>query len=159
VCEVTATKTQKRKKNPRAPRIRVPNNERALFTLDGTHFVGVLQRLSLSGGSALLSKGPIAHGTTADIDLKTVFGRVHAEIQFLQTGADGIPLAQAFRFVSMGATSSKRLALAAKELEKAGYSDVEQTAVDALTISASAAVGQLLTSIRRLAATVVTSRA
>jgi len=156
---VTATRPQKRKKNPRAPRIRVPNNERALFTLEGAHFVGVLQRLSLSGGSALLSKGPIAHGTTADIDLKTVFGRVHAEIQFLQTGADGIPLAQAFRFVSMGPTSSRRLALAAKELEKAGYSDVTQTTMDAFATTASAAVGKLLNSIRRLAATTVASRA
>jgi hypothetical protein len=159
VCKVTATKQQKRKKSPRAPRIRVPNSERALFTMNETHFVGVLQRLSLSGGSALLSKGPIPKGTMADIDLKTVYGRVHAEIEFLQTGADGIPLAQAFRFVSMGPTSSNRLALAAKQLEKEGYSDVTQTAMDALTTSASAAAGKLLNSIRRLAATTIASRA
>lgn len=153
------TKSQKSRKTPRAPRIRVPNNERALFTIDGARFVGVLQRLSLTGGSAVLSKGPIAQGTRADVDMKTVFGKVSAQIEFLQTGADGIPLAQAFRFLGMGQTSSKRFAAAARKMEREGYSDAPQTEPISLSSPASEALGQLLHSVRRLAATLVANRA
>lgn len=35
-------------------------------------FVGVIQRLSLTGGSAILSKGPISQGSLADMALSTV---------------------------------------------------------------------------------------
>ena len=152
------TKSQKSRKTPRAPRIRVPNNERALFTVDGTRFVGVLRRLSLTGGSAVLSKGPIAHGTMGDIVVNTVFGKVSAQIEFLQTGADGVPLAHAFRFLAMGETSSKRFAAAAKQMEREGYSDAPQTKPSPLSAPASEALGQLLHSVRRLAATLVANR-
>ncbi len=79
------------RKSTRPPRIRVPNHERALFTVNNQKFVGVIQRLSLTGGSAILSKGPIPQGTLADIGLNAVFGKVRAQIQFLHSGADGIP--------------------------------------------------------------------
>jgi hypothetical protein len=149
-------KPQKARRSARSPRIRVPNQERALFTVDDTCFVGVLQRLSLTGGSAVLSKGPIPNGTTGDIAMKTVFGRVSAEIEFLQTGADGVPLAQAFRFIEMDYNSAKRFAAAAKQMEQEGYSDVAKPS--ALSAPASETLGQLLDSIRRLAATLVANR-
>ncbi len=41
-------------KHSRPPRIRVPNREKAVFTVDNQKFVGIVQRLSLTGGSALL---------------------------------------------------------------------------------------------------------
>ncbi|MGA2234391.1 MAG: hypothetical protein ABSG23_02885 [Terriglobales bacterium] len=148
-------KSQKSRKSPRAPRIRVPNNERALFTIDDDRFVGVLHRLSLTGGSAILSKGPIPHGTIGEIALNTVYGKVSAHIEFLHTGADGIPLAQAFRFLAMEDTSSKRFAAAAKQMETEGYSDAPQTKPSPLSAPASEALGQLLHSVRRLAATLV----
>ena len=84
-------KLQKTRKSTRPPRIRVPNNERALFTVNTQKYVGVIQRLSLTGGSAILSKGPIPQGSLADMGLNTVFGKVKAQIQFLHSGADGIP--------------------------------------------------------------------
>jgi hypothetical protein len=149
---------QKSKKTQRAPRIRVPNSERALFTIDETRFVGVLQRLSLTGGSAVLSKGPISHGTVGEIAMNTVFGKVSAHIEFLQTGADGIPLAQAFRFVAMDDRSSRRFAAAAAQMEKEGYSDAPSTKPSPLSAPASEALGQLLQSVRRLAATLVANR-
>jgi hypothetical protein len=154
--EVTVTKAQKRKKSPRAPRIRVPNSERALFTVDQNRFVGVLQRLSLTGGSAVLSKGPIPAGTTGEIAFKTVFGKVSAEIQFLRMGADGVPLAQAFRFMAMEATSSRRFAAATKQMELEGFSDALPP-TNVLNSPASEAIGQLLNSVRRLAANLVAS--
>ena len=116
-------KPQKSGKASRAPRIRVPNSERALFTVDNARFVGVLQRLSLTGGSAVLSKGPIPKGTMGEIVLNTVYGKVSAHIEFLHTGADGIAFAQAFRFLAMEESSSKRFAAAAKAMVREGYSD------------------------------------
>jgi hypothetical protein len=118
-------KLQNTRKRARPPRIRVPNNERGLFTVDDQKFVGVIQRLSITGGSALLSKGPIPHGTLGEMGLKTVFGKVTAQIQFLRTGADGIPLAQAFRFVEMDDMSRKRFNAAVKKMQSAGFSDIE----------------------------------
>jgi len=148
-------KPQRASRAPRAPRIRVPNSERALFTIDGVHFVGVLQRLSLTGGSAVLSKGPIPHGTMGDIALSTVYGKVSAHIEFLQTGADGVPLAQAFRFLAMEDTSAERLAAAAKQMEQEGFSDAPPTKPPSFALPASEAMGLLLRSVRRLAASLV----
>jgi len=150
-------KSEKSGKVSRAPRIRVPNSERALFTVDAARFVGVLQRLSLTGGSAVLSKGPIPHGTMGDMILNTVYGKVSAHVEFLQTGADGVPLAQAFRFIAMDDRSSERFAAAAKQMEKEGFSDAPSKP-SPLSSPASETLGLLLHSVRRLAATLVTSR-
>lgn len=139
----------------RAPRIRVPSGERALFTIDDARFVGVLQRLSLSGGSAVLSKGPIPQGTMGGIVINTVFGKVSAQVEFLQTGADGIPLAQAFRFLGMGSTSAKRFADSAKLMEEAGYGDAPAAKASVLSAPASETFDLLLNSVRRLAANLV----
>jgi hypothetical protein len=121
---IMAKKLQKPAKNARPPRIRVPNNERALFTVEGQKFVGVVKRVSLTGGSAVLANGFIPNGTLAEMGLSTVFGKVQAQIQFLQPGADGIPLAQAFRFLDMDETSRERFSAAAEQMKNAGFSDV-----------------------------------
>lgn len=144
-------RTQKPAKRVRAPRIRVPNSERALFKANDSHFVGVIQRLSLTGGSAVLSKGPIPQGTMGDMTLNTVFGRVNAQIEFLQTGADGVPLAQAFRFLAMDDASTRRFTSAAEQMVEAGFSDAPEAEVTSLAPN----LTQLLHSIRRLAATLI----
>jgi len=149
------SKPDKSQKKSRAPRIRVPNNERALFIVDEHKFVGVIQRLSLTGGSAVLSKGPIHHGTMGTIALSTVFGKVSAQIEFLQTGADGIPLAQAFRFLAMDDASSQRFAAAAKQMEEEGFSDQPRKGA---SVTGSHALSNLLSSVRRLAASITSNR-
>lgn len=149
-------KPDKSRKN-RAPRIRVPNNERAVFAIDEQKFVGVIQRLSMTGGSAVLSKGLIPRGTMGIMTLGTVYGKVTAQIEFLQTGADGIPLAQAFRFLAMDDDSSKKFAAAAKQMEKEGFSDAPRKS-PALGGQASQTLTQLLHSVRRLAATITSNR-
>ena len=142
-------KLQRRRKGTRAPRIRVPNNERALFTVDNHKFVGVIQRLSLTGGSAVLSKGPIPQGTLAEMRLNTVFGKVTAQIEFLHTAADGIPLAQAFRFLQMDDVSCERFSAAAEQMERAGFSDVEEKG-NPPGDPASQSLSKLLDGMRRL---------
>lgn len=112
-------------KHVRPPRIRVPNNERALFIVDARKLVGVIQRLSITGGSVVLSIGHIPPGTLAEMKLHTVFGIATARIEFLRTGADRIPTAQAFRILSMDKASSKRFDAAARKMESSGFGDVE----------------------------------
>lgn len=150
-------KPQKAKKSTRPPRICVPNSERALFMIESEKFVGVIQRLSVTGGSAILSKGPIAHGTFGEMGLKTVYGPMKAQIQFLSCGADGIPLAQAFRFIDMDATSRKRFDASIKKMQEAGFSDVP-AAENSLGERAAQSLSKLGDSIRRLSALVGTGR-
>jgi hypothetical protein len=137
----------------RPPRIRVPHQQKAIFTVDNQKFVGIVQRLSLTGGSALLVKGPIPEGTLGEMDLGTVFGKVNAQIEFLHTGADGVPLAQAFAFLAMDAVSSKRFKTAVEQMETPDFSDVGQkrTAIDA-------AFETLRESVRQLSATLTSGR-
>jgi hypothetical protein len=107
-------------RKPRPPRIRVPNQQKAIFTVDNQKLVGVVHRLSLTGGSALLVRGPIPEGTLGEIVFGTVFGKVNAAIEFLHRGADGVPLAQAFAFLTMDAISSRRFERALEEMDSSG---------------------------------------
>jgi hypothetical protein len=150
-----AQKPQKPGKKVRAPRIRVPNSERAVFAVDEERFIGVLHRVSRTGGSAVLSKGPIPRGTMGNFTMRTVYGRVDAHIEFLQTGADGIPLAQAFRFLSMDDISTGRFNAAATQMEKAGFSDAPEEKKPG---AGSDGLNRLLHSVRRLAATIVSAK-
>ena len=115
-------KTEKTRR-PRPPRIRVPNQQKAIFTVDNQKIIGVVQRLSSTGGSALLMKGPIPKGTLGEMLFGTVFGKVNAHIEFLHRGADGVPLAQAFTFITMDGTSSQRLQKALEEMNTSDFSD------------------------------------
>ena len=146
----SVAKPPSKRRRDRAPRIRVPNQERALFSIAGSPFVGVLRTLSTSGGSAILSRGPIHPGTAGGVTLKTVFGKVTGDVEFLKTNADGVPLAQAFRFVAMDDVSSKRLALAAQNMQNEGYSDSQTS--ESKPDKGGDGLGNLLRSLRQLAA-------
>jgi len=146
----------KRARKQRAPRIRVPNQERALFQVNESRFVGVIQRLSLTGGSAVLSKGPIPHGSEGEMALNTVFGKVSARIEFLNKGAEGIPLAQGFRFVYMDDVSKRRFQAAAQQMLDEGFGAEPKQSL--LQAPASEALGDLVHSVRRLAATLIATR-
>jgi hypothetical protein len=90
-----------------------------------------------------------------DISLNTVFGRVDAKIEFLQTGADGVALAQAFRFITMDDTSTDRFNAAARQMVEAGFSDAPE---EAAASPRTEGLNRLLESIRRLAATLVAAK-
>ncbi len=145
----TVQQELQKRKRVRPPRIRVPNNEQALFTVEARKLLGVIQRLSLTGGSVVISRGPIPQGTLAEIDLNTVFGKVTAHIEFLQTGADGMPNAQAFCFLDMDETSSERFSAAARQMQSAGFYDAEGNG-NPLWDLASKTVSTLRVGIRRL---------
>jgi hypothetical protein len=119
-------KIDKVTKYNRPPRIRVPNQERAIFIVEDQKFLGTIQRLSTTGGSVLLAKGPFPERTSGEMALGTVFGKVSAHIEFLQTGADGVPQAQAFRFIAMDDVSTQRFTAAAEKMQSAGFADAEK---------------------------------
>ena len=125
----------RKSKSTRAPRIRVPNKEKALFIVDTEKLVGVVQRLSLTGGSVILAKGCVPHGTMAVMGLNTVFGKVKAHIEFLHEGAEGIKLAQAFRFLDMDSVSSRRFTAAVQQMQSAGFSEVEESDKSLTTVA------------------------
>ena len=81
----------------------------------------------------MLVKGPIPKGTLGEMVLGTVFGKVNAHIEFLHTGADGVPLAQAFAFLVMDAVSSQRFKTAVEQMDTSDFSDIvkKRTPVDA----------------------------
>ena len=150
-------KSQKSRRIKRPPRIRVPNNERALFTVDAQKLVGVVQRLSLTGGSVVLAKGTVPEGTLGEMALHTVFGKVTAHIQFLRTGAEGIPLAQAFQFLEMDDVSSRRFHRAAEQMQSAGFSDVQEQGSSLGTV-ASETLNKLKDGLQRVSAAISSSR-
>ena len=80
----------------------------------------------------MLAKGTIPQGTLGEIVFGTVFGKVQAHIEFLHTGADGVPLAQAFSFLTMDDISSQRFKSALAEMHASDLSDLvqKQTAID-----------------------------
>ena len=138
----------------RPPRIRVPHQQKAIFTVDNQKLIGVLQRLSLTGGTALLVKGPIPEGTLGEIVFGTVFGKVNAQIKFLYGGVDGLPLAQAFSFLAMNARSSQRFKRALEEMHASELSDLagKQKPIEAAFATLRQSVRQLsgmLDSMRR----------
>jgi len=112
-------------KSRRSPRIRVPNRERVLFSVRDHRFVGILQRLSLTGGSVVHTEKPLPPGTLAALDLKTVYGKVSAKIEFLHMGADGNAAAQAFRFLRMDDSSTRKLNASIENMQDAGYGDLK----------------------------------
>jgi hypothetical protein len=90
------------------------------------------------------------------MSLKTVFGKVDAQIQFLHTGADGIPLAQAFQFLHMDDVSRERFSAAAEQMQREGFSDVEEKREPlGLTHHSLSKLGE---SIRRLSVAITSGR-
>ena len=77
-------------------------------------------------------RGPIAERTLGEILFATAFGKVNAHIEFLHVGADGVPLSQAFAFITMDADSNQRLKQALEEMNTSEFSDDvrEQNQID-----------------------------
>jgi hypothetical protein len=92
-----------------------------------------------------------------EMSLKTVFGKVTAKIQFLRTGADGIPLAQAFRFVEMNEVSQKRFSAAVKRMQRAGFSDAEDNGNPVMDL-ASQGLSKLRDGIRQVSLAIASGR-
>lgn len=91
----------------RSPRVRVPNDEKIRFNIDGAIVPAVLHRLSLTGGLAEFA-GAISPGNIAEVQLSTTLGPVSGLVEFLSQ-QKGRPLSHPFRFIALGDGDYKRL--------------------------------------------------
>ena len=99
----------------RAPRTSFSTPEPAEFRVEDRLVKGGLQRLSITGGYAVL-EGKIKGGTLAEIEIPTPLGRIRGLIEFLdrRTGA-AKPSERAFRFIGLDDTDFERLKSSLKQ--------------------------------------------
>lgn len=96
----------------RAPRTTFPKPEPANFRVDNQLVKGLLRRLSLTGGCAVLTKN-VKTGTLAEIAIPTPFGVVSGLIEFLANNAAIKPSPEfGFRFVAFNEQDHERLSKA-----------------------------------------------
>ena len=119
----------------RAPRVNVPNKEQAIVTLGAKHVLGVLCKLSISGGSLRMSK-PLAKGTVADLTIRSTSGPIKSAVEFLGPANRGALPPQAFRFIHMGPAESRRLENSLDEIRKQGFGEKQDWRFHPLTRSA-----------------------
>lgn len=104
----------------RAARVSVPNQEQAIISVDGSNTVGVLCKLSLTGGSVRLPK-LFRCGTVGLIRVQTATGEISPAIEFISTSHD--PRAQAFRFIHMDPEDRRQLERALRQMIEQGLGE------------------------------------
>lgn len=92
----------------RAPRVRVPNDEPVSFNIQDKRVTAVLQKLSLTGGLAQLSKDP-GRITLAEIRLDTLAGPVRGLVEFLRPSKRHNAYDVPFRFIALDEVDQARL--------------------------------------------------
>lgn len=92
----------------RAPRVRVPNKEPVIFNIENQLLAGVLQKLSLTGGLAQVTKCP-DRAALAQINLNTVSGPVCGLIEFLRPEKRWGGYLLPFRFIALAEVDEARL--------------------------------------------------
>ncbi len=107
-------------RTPRSPRVSVPDTEQAVVKIGLERAIGILRKLSATGGSLRLSK-QFTPGTLADITIRTTCGNVGAAIELLGV-ADGART-QAFRFVQMESTDRARLMAVLEQMREQGFGE------------------------------------
>jgi hypothetical protein len=93
---------------------------RILFTLEGASVRGVLQKLSMTGGCARMSRQCVP-GTLAELKINTAVGRLEALVEMLPP--EQIANEQPFRFVAMDDSDQQLLTSTVTRLRKMGYAE------------------------------------
>lgn len=102
----------------RAPRVRLAKSPKIMFVIENRRLEGVLQKLSLTGGSARVSRD-CKPGELAELKINTANGHLEALVELLPRTEDEQP----FRFVAMGDSDQELLAATVTKLRQSGYSD------------------------------------
>ncbi len=117
----------KQVRSPRAARVSVPNQEQAIISAEGTNTIGILHKLSLTGGLVRLPKEPFRRGTLATLAVKTATGRISAAVEFLASAHYGART-QAFRFIHMDPADRRQLEAALQHMLRQGFGDQQRRA-------------------------------
>ena len=100
----------------RAPRRTFSKPAPAEFRVEDQLIRGHLQRLSATGGYAVLDRN-LQGGTLAEVEIPTASGPVFALVEFLERkGGAGRPSELAFRFVGLDDAHYDRLQSALKQI-------------------------------------------
>lgn len=106
----------------RAARVSVPNQEQAIISINGTNTVGVLCKLSVTGGSVRLPRW-VVRGTLGTIIMTTATGKIAPAVEFLSPGRNGSARTQAFRFIHMDPDDRRQLERALQQMIAQGFGD------------------------------------
>src|SRR5262249_15118629 len=106
----------------RSPRVRVPNQEKMRFNIDGRLVPAVLHKISLTGGLAEFS-GPLGEMTFAEAMIDTASGPVKGLVEFLTKQKKAGAHTYAFRFVALSDGDYKRLNATLALMRKLGLSE------------------------------------
>lgn len=105
----------------RSPRVRVPNDEKVRFNIDGSLFSAILHKLSMTGGLAQVP-AVVREGNIAEVKLNTTLGPVSGLVEFLRPQKSA-PGSQPFRFIALGDGDYKRLQSTLLVMRKLGLGD------------------------------------
>ncbi len=106
----------------RAPRVRVPNGEQVVVSVESKPRVAILCKLSATGGSMRVARS-FAPGTLGEITVKTASGKITAAIELLRAGVEGGAPTQAFRFLHMEPGDLRRLQEALEQMRQHGHGE------------------------------------
>ncbi len=105
----------------RSPRVRVPNDEKVRFNIEGSLFSAVLHKLSMTGGLAQVP-AVVREGNIAEVKLNTTLGPVSGLVEFLRPQKSA-PGSQPFRFIALGDGDYKRLQSTLLVMRKLGLGE------------------------------------
>ena len=106
----------------RSPRVRVPNQEKIRFNIDGRLVPAVLRKVSLTGGLAEFP-GALGEISIAEAMIETASGQVRGLVEFLRTQKKLGPHTYAFRFIALSDADYKRLNATLALMRKLGLSE------------------------------------
>jgi hypothetical protein len=104
----------------RAPRVRIPNDERITLNLGEKRAFATLRLLSLTGGLVEFP-APMEEVTLAEVVLMTISGPVKALVEFMQAPRKARPAARPFRFIAIDDNDYQRLNSTLQLMLKQGF--------------------------------------
>jgi hypothetical protein len=106
----------------RSPRVRVPNQEKIRFNIDGRMVPAVLRKISMTGGLAEF-QGALGEITIAEAMIETASGQVRGLVEFLLTQKKLGPHTYGFRFIALSDADYKRLHATLALMRKLGLGE------------------------------------
>ena len=106
----------------RSPRVRVPNQEKIHFNVDGRMIQAILHKISLTGGLAEFP-GALTDVSIAEARLETTNGPVKGLVEFLPSQKKAKPKTYAFRFIALSDGDYKRLNATLTVMRKMGFNE------------------------------------
>jgi hypothetical protein len=106
----------------RSPRVRVPNQEKIRFNIDGRLVPAVLRKISMTGGLAEF-QGALGDISIAEAMIETASGQVRGLVEFLRTQKKLSPHTYGFRFIALSDADYKRLQATLALMRKLGLGE------------------------------------